>query len=55
MAALHSPMKNPQRLAAEGWFRMEQTLLLVSYEANIEFIPNVVAYKTDVLNKRVRE
>ena len=56
MAALHSPMKNPQRCAAEGWFRMGQALLLVSYEANIEFIPNVVvSNKTDVLNKRVRE
>ena len=56
MAALHSPMKNPQRCAAEGWFRMGQALLLISYEANIEFIPNVVvSNKTDVLNKRVRE
>ena len=48
--------KNPQRRAAEGWFRMGQALLLVSYEANIEFIPNVVvSNKTDILNKRVRE
>ena len=38
MAALHSPMKNPQRCAAEGWFRMGQALLLISYQANIALI-----------------
>lgn len=49
MAAFHSPMKNPQRCTAEGWFRMGQALLLVSYEADIE---NII---TDVAYERVRE